>query len=443
MPTNGEQLRAAREARKLSIAQVVQATRIRSYYIEAMESDDLSNMPSAVQARGFLRAYAEFLGLDANAILNPSQATVATAIAEEVESPPPASEPEPQPEPEPEPIQAALSPQESGETAAADDESASELPQPSDIIFRQIGLSLQQRRELLGLTLEEIERHTHVRLANLQLIEQGNFDSLPSPVQARGLLNTYANFLDMNGDAMLLRFAEGLQARRVERQVVPVATPRRSWSWPLWMRRLISPDLIFGTVMIVSITGLVIWGALRIISSQEAEEEQAPSISDVLLASPEFVVTDTPESLPTSQEELGVALPSLEEEATPTFEPTAPLPGSILQVTLLVRERVFIRVIVDGEIKQEGRVAPGAALVFDGQERIEVLTGNGNAVQVIYNQFDFGALGNPGEVVNRIYTLDGIQTPTPTISPTATNTPRFQPSPTPTFTSIPLITEVP
>lgn len=272
MPTNGEQLRAAREARKLSIAQVVQATRIRSYYIEAMESDDLSNMPSAVQARGFLRAYAEFLGLDANAILNPGQATVATAVAEEIESPAPASEPEPQPEPEPDPIQTALSPQESGETAAADEKSANELPQPSDIIFRQIGLSLQQRRELLGLTLEEIERHTHVRLANLQLIEQGDFDSLPSPVQARGLLNTYANFLDMNGDAMLLRFAEGLQARRVERQVVPVATPRRSWSWPQWMRRLISPDLIFGTVMIVSITGLVIWGALRIISSQEAEE---------------------------------------------------------------------------------------------------------------------------------------------------------------------------
>jgi hypothetical protein len=108
-----------------------------------------------------------------------------------------------------------------------------------------------------------------------------------------------------------------------------------------------------------------------------------------------------------------------------------------------VRERVFVRVIVDGEVKLDARIAPGAALVFDGQERIEILTGNGGAVQVIYNQFDFGLLGNPGEVVNRIYTLDGIQTPTPTVSPTPSNTPRFQPSATPTITSIPTLTESP
>ncbi|HAE60369.1 MAG TPA: DUF4115 domain-containing protein, partial [Anaerolineae bacterium] len=53
MSTPGEKLRAAREARKLSVKQAVQATRIRSYYIDAMETDDLSIMPSAVQARGF------------------------------------------------------------------------------------------------------------------------------------------------------------------------------------------------------------------------------------------------------------------------------------------------------------------------------------------------------------------------------------------------------
>ena len=110
---------------------------------------------------------------------------------------------------------------------------------------------------------------------------------------------------------------------------------------------------------------------------------------------------------------------------------------------MLVRERVFLRVIVDGEVKQDGRVAPGAALVFDGSERIEVLTGNGSAIQVIYNQFDFGQMGNPGEVVNRIYTLDGIQTPTPTVSPTPSNTPRIQPSATPTLTSTPTLTELP
>jgi cytoskeletal protein RodZ len=430
MPTPGEQLRAAREARKLTLQQVVQATRIRSYYIEAMEADDLSVMPSAVQARGFLRAYSTFLGLDFEALTQPAEKPVA-----EPEPEPPAP-PQPEPEPEPEP-EAPSTPEPATEVPGREEQAPLAL-QPSDIIFRQIGMNLRQRRELLGLTLEEIERHTRVRRANLERIEQGEFDSLPSPVHARGMLSTYAGFLDMNPDAMLLRFAEGLQARHSERQPGPVSAPRRKPALPAWLTRLVSPDLIFGAIMVIGFSVLALWGAARIIASQEAEQEvEAPSISEVLLATSE--VTETAQAIPTSLEELGTPLPSLLDTAVPPADATSPLPGSILQVTLIVRERVFLRVIVDGVVKQDGRVAPGAALVFDGRERIEVLTGNGNAVQVIYNQFDFGPLGNPGQVVNRIYTLEGVQTPTPTITPTATNTPRFQPSETPTITGTPPI----
>lgn len=437
MPTVGEQLREAREARKLTIAQVVKVTRIRSYYLEAMEADDLSTMPSAVQARGFLRAYAEFLGL------NPSE-LIGNARAENITQTPSQPEPEKEHPPEPEPVIEQLPAREENYIEEEEEEDIAPVepleqtdPQPSDLIFRQIGISLKQRRELLGLTLDEIERHTRVRKNNLVVIENGDFDNLPSPVQARGMLNSYANFLDMNGEAMLLRFAEGLQARRVERQQeagLRPPTPRKKLVLPLWMHRLVSADLIFGTVMIVGISLLVLWGANRIIATQEQKEEaQGPSISDVLLATPSLQA-ETAEVLPTSVEEFGTPLPALDDVPIETEQLPDALPGTLLQVTLLVRERTFVRVIVDGEIKEDGRVAPGAALVFDGNERIEVLTGNGSAIQLIYNQFDFGLMGNPGEVINRIYTLDGVQTPTPTVSPTATSTPRTTPTPTPSPT---------
>jgi transcriptional regulator with XRE-family HTH domain len=60
----GVRLKRAREERRLTIPQAASATRIRSHYLEALEKDDLSRVPSAAQARGFLRIYAEFLGLD-------------------------------------------------------------------------------------------------------------------------------------------------------------------------------------------------------------------------------------------------------------------------------------------------------------------------------------------------------------------------------------------
>ncbi|HUI89201.1 MAG TPA: helix-turn-helix transcriptional regulator [Anaerolineales bacterium] len=60
----GSKLKQSRESRHLSIAQVAEQTRVRSHYLEALENDDLSAIPSQVQARGFLRIYAEFLGLN-------------------------------------------------------------------------------------------------------------------------------------------------------------------------------------------------------------------------------------------------------------------------------------------------------------------------------------------------------------------------------------------
>jgi transcriptional regulator with XRE-family HTH domain len=60
----GSTLKQRREARHLSIEQVTGQTRIRTHYLLALENDDLSAIPSMAQARGFLRIYAEFLGLN-------------------------------------------------------------------------------------------------------------------------------------------------------------------------------------------------------------------------------------------------------------------------------------------------------------------------------------------------------------------------------------------
>jgi hypothetical protein len=60
----GSQLRVAREARGLSVEQAFKATRIKAIYLEALEANRVSALPGPVQARGFVRSYANFLGLD-------------------------------------------------------------------------------------------------------------------------------------------------------------------------------------------------------------------------------------------------------------------------------------------------------------------------------------------------------------------------------------------
>ena len=60
----GSSLRAAREHQKLGLADVEEATRIRTKYLRALEDERWDVLPGTAYVKGFLRTYADFLGLD-------------------------------------------------------------------------------------------------------------------------------------------------------------------------------------------------------------------------------------------------------------------------------------------------------------------------------------------------------------------------------------------
>jgi len=65
----GRLLRETREKLGLTYQEVERATRIRQRYLEALERGELEMLPSAVQARGFIKNYADYLGLDADQVV--------------------------------------------------------------------------------------------------------------------------------------------------------------------------------------------------------------------------------------------------------------------------------------------------------------------------------------------------------------------------------------
>lgn len=64
MSTVAEQLRAAREAQKLSVQQVADATKIRTDHIRALEEGNFNAFSAPVYIRGFVRTYGTLLKLD-------------------------------------------------------------------------------------------------------------------------------------------------------------------------------------------------------------------------------------------------------------------------------------------------------------------------------------------------------------------------------------------
>lgn len=64
MPSVGEQLRAAREKKKLSLEDIASSTRIPRRHLESLESGDWSRLPAPTYSVGFAKSYAGAVGLD-------------------------------------------------------------------------------------------------------------------------------------------------------------------------------------------------------------------------------------------------------------------------------------------------------------------------------------------------------------------------------------------
>src|SRR2546430_10561182 len=68
--TLGETLRQARLDKGVSLADAARETRIRRSYLEALEAEDAAALPPQVYTRGFLKTYAEYLGLSPESMVD-------------------------------------------------------------------------------------------------------------------------------------------------------------------------------------------------------------------------------------------------------------------------------------------------------------------------------------------------------------------------------------
>lgn len=512
--TIGQRLKREREARYIPLEKAAEETRIRRTFLQALEADDFSVMPSAAQGRGFLRNYAEYLGVDIDELIAEIQRNPIPPVEvsgplpqvnlSETELPPLVDSQEDEPAPRflarflrrkpkaasaPETIQAPaedlqnqppvkapadaagqlevreeakqslrdrfaswfrirIDKQDSPDAVVDREEAnAQQAPEPAapdkpaDAIMAEIGSKLRERREMISLTAAEVERHTHLRVNYVKALEEGAFEKLPSTVQTRGMLSNYANFLGLDVDEVLLRYADALQAKRREKYV---ETPREKIETQVkpampFLRTFIAGDLIFGVLMVAALAALAIWGVGRIVSVREDQAEPtAPSIVEVLIETAEPTGLDDA-AVSTEEASLdGTPGSIVEGFASPEIQ-ASPSDANVA-VSVYALGRVFVKIVADGRTAFEGRMAPRETKDFEAENQIVILTGDGSALRITYNGTDLGLMGGPGEVISRVYSVSGVLTPTATIPPTATNTPLTTPTVSPTVTRTPTAT---
>lgn len=304
--------------------------------------------------------------------------------------------------------------------------------------MEEIGDLLQETRETLGLTLDEVERETRIRTHHLEALERGDLKSLPSSVQARGFLHNYAEFLGLDVEQVMTAYAEKLQSRRARAGSEPGkaasgAAGRRGVSVPVRRPRWISSDLFVAAAVSLAVLVMLIWGGGLVMDALQDRDEATQVSVEALAASATPSATATAES--NTAAATGPPLATAQATTTPTQPVLLGLAGEI-ELRLVAEMRTWLRVTVDGEEVFRGRMSPGEEQSFTAQERLELTTGNGAALHVFAGGQDQGRLGDVYQVITRVWTLSGAQTPTPTASPSPTVTPPVTETPSATPTEL-------
>lgn len=311
-----------------------------------------------------------------------------------------------------------------------------------------IGQLLRQTREAKNLSLADVEAQIRIRRRYLAALEAGDWSELPNEVVARGFLQTYARFLEI--DPATLAALEGRPAPPPNAPTPPPPAPPPAYQ-PIALdlfddstrrvrlyRRLLRLGL-FGLVAVAIGFALVRWGVPFVLESNGESVAPTATLPPAGTPAPPPVIivgeaTPTPTPLPLGLPAVAATPTPTPTPATPTPTPTA-TPISQIVVSVGVGQRAWLRVLADEQVVFEGIAEAGFAREFTAARTLQLRTGNAGGVTLVVNGQTLPALGEVGAIVEFLWRLeDGLLTQeevTPAFVPTATPTPSAEATPSP------------
>jgi len=325
----------------------------------------------------------------------------------------------------------------------------------------ELGQLLRDIREEKNISLEEVENATRIRKKYLVALEEGDYDTLPTPGHVRGFLRNYALYI-------------GLDLKQVEEMYTKETTSRHIFEPGIFhpkdidlspRKSFLKADLVLGLVVILVILvvgGWAFWqyawpivgprirSAATPTASPTAEQAavvpsstatstrvvaatRTPTQTPVPAAATSTPTAPAPTATATLDTPLVIATPTLPPTETPTPAPTI-VQSVVLQIKVI--ERAWLQVTLDGQEQPGELLEAGAEREWVAQNELYFICGNAGGVEVTVNGEELGLLGERAQVVEKIWTPLGEATPTPVPEEMATAPAETQ-TPAPTATATP------
>ncbi len=280
-----------------------------------------------------------------------------------------------------------------------------------------IGNVLKEARTKKAITLDEVHSRIKIHPRVLQLLEEDKFEKLPSPLFVKSFLKSYAEFLEVDPEELLLEYEKELKAPEQVLYIKTVDEKRRRA--PIDKNIFVIPAAVVALVVLVIFVSYSFRAVGGWISKHKATTQTQKVKTSKAAA--QKTVKQEKVSVPTASKPVvrTIANPAAEETKAsgewirsvdqgnfPKIGKKAPLQLSIKAV-----DAVWLRITCDGKVLFQSILKKGTSDTWTANDLIEIWTGNSSNMLLTLNNY---SLGSPGKAVVKkmIINHEGVKIPT-------------------------------
>ncbi|MGH7197896.1 MAG: helix-turn-helix domain-containing protein [Candidatus Omnitrophota bacterium] len=260
-----------------------------------------------------------------------------------------------------------------------------------------IGTVLKEARNRKAITLEEVHSRTKIHPRVLQLLEEDKFDKLPSPLFVKSFLKSYAEFLEVNPEEIVLSYEKEKKDPEQALYIKTVTEKKAAQGIP--------PQLVAGAgvAAVILVSGFLAFALFQAAGGWIAKSQHARPKAVKAAAKPRV---EKPQAAKPAEEKAklsGEWLRSAELGNFPKIPPKTPL-----ELTITAVDNVWLRVTCDGKVLFQSILKKGASETWSANDAVEIWTGNSSNMQLALNR---SQLGSPGKGVIRklVVSRDGVR----------------------------------
>jgi cytoskeleton protein RodZ len=243
------------------------------------------------------------------------------------------------------------------------------------------GYDLKAVREARGITLHDIFRTSRVSIINLEAIENGDFDRLPTPFIAKSFIRIYAKAVGVDAETMVLQYDSHMQAKGVKRLGEDAVVLSQQDQRPIPYKKIGIALLAILGLGIAIFAGYYFYPHVSKFVAGMAEQKQ--------------VETNGAASADNAPAVSAPAQPAVAASLT-----NIPASSPPYVLTIEATGYSWIKISEDRKPPYEILLKPGEKIERSASEYYEIDIGNAGGTNILFQGKSLGNLGKQGEVVH-------------------------------------------